>query len=219
MKTSVKTLLLIMTILCSCGTTTMVTSSWRKPNTTANGYKNIFIAAITKDISAKQSVENGLQEQLQQKGLTVEKSIDVFPPDFSTQTGQKKELILSKIRSTNADGILTIALLRKENETRYIRGGAYWNPGLRYGYYNNFWSYYNNWYPYVYSPGYYDVHKVYYLETNLYDAKTELLIWAAQSKTYDPVDINSFLKGYIKSIYEQMVKDGLLNESTAAATR
>jgi hypothetical protein len=211
MKTRCAAIALLLTGVMSCGTTTMVTNSWRKDSATANGYKNIFVAAITSNIGAKQAVENGLQAQLQQQGLNVEKSIDVFPPDFSTQTGQKKELILSKIQSTNADGILTVALLRKETETRYQPGGGYWNPGLRYGYYNRFWSYYSNWYPSVYAPGYYDQQQVYYLETNLYNARTEELIWAAQSKTYDPSDIDSFLKGYIKAIKEQMIKDGLIS--------
>jgi hypothetical protein len=190
----------------------MITGSWRKPNATANGYQKIFIAAMSSNIPAKQAVESGLQAQLQQKGLTVVKSMDVFPPNFSNQTGQQKELVLNRIQSTNADGILTIALLKKETENRFVRtGGGYWNPGMRYGYYNRFSNYYNNWYPALYAPGYYDQQQVYYLETNLYDAKTEELIWAAQSETYDPGSIDDFLKGYVKSILEQMQKDGLIN--------
>jgi len=222
MKTPIKlfTLFVLAALFSACGTSTMITGSWRKPNATANGYQKIFIAAMSSDIPAKQAVENGLQVQLQQKGLTVIKSMDVFPPNFSTQTGQQKELILSKIQSTNADGILTIALLKKETENRFVRtGGGYWNPGLRYGYYNRFWNYYSNWYPALYAPGYYDQQQVYYLETNLYDAKTEELIWAAQSETYDPTSIDSFLKGYVKSILEQMQKDGLINSNNTTAAR
>ena len=212
MKTNLKYLSAgLLLLVAACGTSTMITSSWRKPAASANSYDNIFIAAISNNIPAKQRVEEGLQQILRQKGLKVEKSIDVFPPDFSTQTGQKHELILSKIRSTGADGILTIALLKQETETHYIPGACMWNPGARFGYYNTFWGYYNNWYPNVYSPGYYDEQKVYYLETNLYNARTEQLIWAAQSKTYDPVNIESFLKGYVQSIYDQMKKDGLIN--------
>jgi hypothetical protein len=203
--------------LASCGTATMITGSWRKDHATANNYHNIFVAAISSNIPAKQAVENGLEKHLEQKGLTVEKSMDVFPPNFSTQTGQKKDLILSKIHRTHADGILTIALLKKETENHYDRTGGYWNPGMRFGYYNRFWTYYSNWYPNVYAPGYYSEDKVYYLETNLYDAKTEQLIWAAQSKTYNPTDIDSFLKGYIKAIYKQMVKDGLLSQAVTVS--
>jgi hypothetical protein len=222
MKTSIKvtTLLIVAVLFSACGTSTMITGSWRKPNATANGYQKIFIAAMSSDIPAKQAVESGLQAQLQEKGLTVIKSMDVFPPNFSTQTGQQKELVLNKIQSTNADGILTIALLKKETENRFVRtGGGYWNPGLRYGYYNRFSNYYNNWYPALYAPGYYDQQQVYYLETNLYNAKTEELIWAAQSETYDPTSIDSFLKGYVKSIMEQMQKDGLISSNNATAAR
>ena len=206
-------LLMVPLLISSCGTSTMITSSWKKSDATANGYRNIFIAAITSNIPVKQKVEDGLQRILQQKGLTVEKSTDVFPPNFSTETGQKKDLAISRIRTTNADGILTIALLRRETESHYV--GGYWNPGLRYGYYNRFSDYYNNWYPSVYAPGYYVQDQVYYLETNLYNAKTEQLIWAAQSKTYDPGNIDSFLKGYVQTIYDQMAKDGLITSANA----
>jgi len=209
-------LCLLVSLFAACGTTTMITSSWRKDNATANGFHNIFIAAMTSNIPVKQEVEEGLQQQLQAKGLTVEKSVDVFPPNFSTQTGAQRELILSDIQKTGADGILTVALLRKETESRYIPGGGYWNPGLRYGYYNRFWSYYSNWSPYIYAPGYYDEQKVYYLETNLYNAHTEELIWAAQSKTYDPTNINSFLKGYVAAIQAQMIKDGVISGQTVS---
>jgi hypothetical protein len=203
-------------MLAACSTPTMVSSSWRKPNATANGFHNIFIAGITKETSTKQSLETGLQTLLQQKGLTVEKSIDVFPATFSNPARQQKDLVLSKIQGTNADGILTVTILRKETESHYVQGsGGYWNPGLRYGYYNRFWSYYNNYYPMVYSPGYYDQTKVYYIETNLYDARNEELIWAAQTKTYDPTSIDSFLKGYVNAIYDRMVKDGLISASVA----
>ncbi|WP_181276818.1 hypothetical protein [Arcticibacter pallidicorallinus] len=51
------------------------------------------------------------------------------------------------------------------------------------------------------------------METNLYNAKTEELIWAAQSETYDPSSITDFLKGYVKSNYERMQKDGLIGEN------
>lgn len=206
---------LLAVLLSACSTSTMITGSWRKPNATASGYHNIFIAALTSNIPVKQSVESGLQQQLQQKGFTVEKSTDVFPPNFSTQTGQTRELVLGKIQSVGADAILTIALLKQETESRYIPGAGGYFPG-RYGYYGRFWNYYNNFYPSVYSPGYYDQSKVYYLETNLYDARTEDLVWAAQSKTYDPANVDSFIKDYLKSIHEQMVKDGLITDNAVA---
>ncbi|MGY3214816.1 hypothetical protein [Mucilaginibacter sp. HD30] len=214
MKSSVKIFIALAALLVGCGTTTQITSSWRKPNATADSYNHIFVAALSSNIAAKQAVEDGIQQQLQEKGIKVDKGLDAFPPDFNTNSAQRKDLVLSRIKSTGADGILTIALLKEDTETHYRAGSGYWNPGLRYGYYNTFWNYYNNWYPSLYAPDYYDETKVYYLETNLYNAKTEQLIWTAQSKTYDPVSISSFLKGYLKTIREQMVKDGLIHPAS-----
>ena len=62
--------------------------------------------------------------------------------------------------------------------------------------------------------GYYQTEKVYYIQTNLFDAKTEKLIWSAQSKTYEPSSLDDFLQGYEKAISEQMVKDGLVAPSS-----
>ena len=211
------TLLLLGTLASSCVTSTMITSSWRKPDATVNNFKTLFVTALTSNIAAKQAVENGLQTHLQERGLTVAKGIDVFPPNYASQNTEQRNMVWNKIRATDADGILTIALLKKETESRFVpTGGSYWNPGLRYGYYNSFWNYYNRWYPDLYAPGYYDNNQVYYLETNLYDGRNEQLLWTAQSKTYEGSSIESFLKGYIKTIYEQMQKDGLISGQSSS---
>ena len=217
MKNAVKLLFVFAITISGCSTTTEITSSWRKPDAKADKFNNLFIAALTSNVAARQAVENGIQEDLQAKGVTVEKSLDIFPPDFNNTGNARREMPMSKIRATKADAILTIALLKQETETHYVPGSGLWNPGLRYGYYNNFSSYYNNWNTSLNSPGYYDETQVYYLETNLYNAKTEQLIWTAQSKTYDPTSIDAFLKGYLKSIYERMMKDGLISTKPIAA--
>jgi hypothetical protein len=60
-------LLIVPLLINSCGTSTMITSSWRKPNATANRYRNVFIAAITSNISVKQKIEDGLQQLYSKK--------------------------------------------------------------------------------------------------------------------------------------------------------
>lgn len=195
--------------IASCGTTTNVTGSWTKPGATANQFRSVFVSALTTDIPAKSAIENSLQRRLEPQ-LKVYKSIDVFPPDFASTNRGNQAILLDKIHSTNADAIMTISLVDRDKEQRYVRGSAVYNPMLRYGYYGRWSTYWGYWSPLYYTPGYYVTDKTYYLETNLYDAKTEDLIWSAQSETYNPSNINSFLKGYLKSIEKQMVTDGLI---------
>jgi len=195
--------------IASCGTATDITGSWKKPGATANQFKSVFVSAFTTDIPAKSAIENGLENMLEPR-LEVYKSIEAFPPDFESANRTDQAALLNKIRSTNADAIMTVALVDKDKEQRYVPGSAGYNPMLRYGYYGMWSTYWGYWHPLYYSPGYYVTDKIYYLETNLYNAKTEELIWSAQSETYNPSDINSFLKGYLKSLEKQMVEDGLI---------
>jgi hypothetical protein len=64
----------------------------------------------------------------------------------------------------------------------------------------------------MWDPGYYATDKTYFLETNLYDAATEKLVWSAQSETVNPGSIDKFVQDYPKKLIAQMVKDGLLKK-------
>src|SRR5690606_23752299 len=107
--------------------------------------------------------------------------------------------------------ILTVALIDKETETRYVPGNAGYAPMPRFGYYGTFWGYYNTWYPTLYSPGYYEGEKVYFIETNLYDADTEELLWSAQSETYNPRNLPDFASTFADVVVSRMERDDLLN--------
>lgn len=200
--------LLIALLVSSCGSTTAITASYKEPNATAN-YKKVFVTALTDNNAAKQNVENKMSELLVSRGVATIKSVDVLPPNFRKVAESKdKELVIQKIREKGCDGIMTIALVNKENETRYVQGTPYYPAGIPY--YGGFGAYYAYGYDNFYSPGYYTTDKIYYLEANLYDATTEKLVWSAQSKTYNPDSLDDFLNGYAKAIGEEMTKDGII---------
>ena len=81
---------------------------------------------------------------------------------------------------------------------------------VSFGFYGGFYNYYNYRYPAVYDPGYYTQDKTYFLETNLYDAETEKLLWSAQSRTYNPIDIDSFSEEFAGIIVARLKKEGLI---------
>lgn len=203
-------LILFTALLSACGTTTNITGSYKAPGVTQLAYKKIFVSALTEKAAVRQSVEKGIADYLATKGISAVTSTAIFPPDFHSSGNDKdKDLVLQKIREAACDALFTIALIDKENEARYVPGsGAY--PINAYGHYGTFGAYYNYGYGSFYSPGYYTNDKIYYLETNLYDATTEKLVWSAQSKTYDPTSLDSFLQGYLKAVNERVVKDGLV---------
>jgi len=192
----------------SCGTSTMVTGTWQKPAVTET-YDNIMVTALVPTTSSRSAIERSMVANLREEGTDASQSIDVIPPRLIEEEDKKREIQNTIIRD-GFDGVLTITLIDEDTETRYVRGSGMYRPYPYYGFYGNFWGYYDYWYPRFYEPGYYVENKVYYMETNLYDAQTEDLVWSAQSETYDPIDLESFAEGFSEEIVEELDEQGLI---------
>lgn len=156
---------------------THITGAWMNPKISGMTYSSIFIASLTSDNIARATVENDIAAELAKRGIAAFKSMDEFPPGIRKDSLSRED-ILSRMRSKKANAILTVSVIRKETESRYVPG-AYtpYESFLRYPFYADFWRYYSYWYPHFYEPGYYIKDEVYFIETNFYESSTEQLIW------------------------------------------
>jgi hypothetical protein len=200
----------------SCGSTTSITASYKEPQAATTDFKKVFIVALTDNTYAQQAVENTMSKLMTDRGATTIKSMDVLPPNFRKAAEAKdREMVLQKLREKGCDAIMTVALVDAKEESRYVPGTttSYYPMSYGYGYYGGFGSYYTYGYNNFYTPGYYTEDKVYYLETNIYDANTEKLVWSAQSQTYNPESIEDFLKGYSQALSDRMTKDNMMKKA------
>ncbi len=211
MKIQYSLLLFLSFLLISCSSSnTRITGSWANKEKLKNRQiESLFIAVLTSNIEAKTTLEDELAYQAAGRGIEAIKSYKIFKQTFTKDDVPSREELLTAIKSTNAQTIFTISLLDKETSTRYVPGTAAYRP-LGFGYYGNFYGYYTNIYPIMYEPGYYTTDKIYYIESNLYDAGTEELLWSAQSATYNPSDLENFVKNYTQTLLKQLEKDGLI---------
>jgi len=201
---------LAISVFTSCMNSTKITGTWKKQLQTEKTYNSVFVASLTSNNIVRATVENDIATEFIKQGITAYKSLDEFPPGIKMDS-ISKENIMNRMKNKKAEAILTVSLIRKETESRYISNGAYpYSPFPRYAYYADFWGYYSYWYPSAYSPGYYEQDKTYFIETNLYDAVTEQLIWSAQSKTYNPAGIDKFSKEFSKLIVLKLKEDKML---------
>lgn len=205
------TAFIISIILNSCSTTsTIITGTWNNDSINQR-YDHILVAALTENVAIKSTLEEDIAAKLREEGIRVTKSIDVLPPKFIDDENQKKK-ILNNINQDGIGGILTVSLLDKETETRYVPGSYAYIPSSRFGYYGTFWSYYDYWYPRFQADGYYAASRTYFIETNLYDAGTENLVWSAQSETYSPDRLQLFSEDLATRITARMTTDDLIVE-------
>ncbi|MFW6370123.1 MAG: hypothetical protein ACOC10_02830 [Bacteroidota bacterium] len=199
---------IMMIIVFSCGSSTTITGTWERQEIPRD-YNNVLVAALTPQTGIKATIENEMAQNLSEVGVEASQSIEVLPPKFSDDDNQKQR-VLDAIQTNEVDAILTVTVIDEETETRYSPGAASYAPYPAFDFYGNFWGYYSHWYPRFDSPGYYSEDKIYFIETNLYDADTEDLIWSAQSETYNPADIETFSEDFAEEIVEQLTEDGIL---------
>lgn len=210
MKRYIKTpvFLFVLFIAAACSSSTSITGTWEKQDIEKD-YNNVLVAALTPQTRVKATIEGEIAEELTEGGIEASQSINVLPPKFTDDDNQKQR-ILDAIQTNGVDAILTVSVIEEETETRYSPGTAGYAPYPAYGYYGSFWRYYSHYYTTFYSPGYYSEDEVYFIETNLYDAETEDLIWSAQSQTYNPADLEDFSDDFAEEIVEQLAEDDIL---------
>jgi hypothetical protein len=196
-------------LLLGCAASTRITGSWKNPNAPQKTYNRVFIAALSGDKVTRSAIEDHLEETLRNFGVVSQKSMNELTPGFKKDSLTKEE-IMRKVHETGNDGILTVSVLRKETESRYVDGN--YAPMSRFGYYGTFWGYYSYWSPFAYNPGYYVRDDIYYFETNLYDAGTEALVWSAQSETYSYGDLQTFSREFARLTAEKMAQDRLIKK-------
>lgn len=200
-------------LLGACGTTVHMTGTWKAPEAPSGGYHNMLVAAVTSNVGAQQVVEAKMAEALQKHGVVAGKGLDIFPPKFNPQSEAEKEAAAQKIRSAGYNAILTVSVVNRESQTRYVPGTVSYAPYPTYGYYGRFWGYYGYMYGSVYSPGYYTTDKTYFLESNLYDLSQDgKLVWSGQSETYNPNSLESFAKSFAVQVSTALDNSGLLKK-------
>lgn len=204
-------ILLMAGMIWSCSPITRITGSW--VDDTAKGKtlsgRTIFIASLTRNMKVRTNLESGITQLAAQKNVKTVQGSDYFSPEFYQKIPSERQL-LTKIRNSGASAILTISMINKESETRYVPGSRGYAPYPFYSWYGGFYSYYNYWRPMFYEPGYYVTDRTYFMETNLYDLESNKIIWSAQSETVNPGSIDNFVRTYPKVLIDQLVKDGLL---------
>lgn len=192
-------------LLASCGSTTDIVGSWEKPGFKESlGNKRVFVVALSQNLPAKQKVEGDLATLFSSNGFTVTKSLDVFPPTMESKHLRDKNFLIAKLKNYNTDLIVTNSVVDKKTYERYYGGGmGPWGGG--------FWGYWGGYWGGMWGPGFSSTEKVYYLETNIFDARTSELLWSVQTRTDSPSSLNSFIEGYVKTIGKKMAADGILN--------
>lgn len=185
--------LFVSLVLLSSCTTTKFKSVWK--DTSYKGYiESVMVVGVAERLDIRQFFEREFVRQFKERGVNAIASVDVI----ASEKEITEDVILSAAQEQGADMILVTHLLSIGGTTSYHLPK---HPTNFHGYYD--WAY-----AYVHGPSYYTQgSQSVLLATNLYETKTEKLIWSVTTKTVDIHEskfkiIKSKSRGAIKNLHK-----------------
>ena len=190
-------------LLLSACATTQLTSVWKDPSYQTRPAR-ILVIGVARSPLNRRLFEDEFVRQLKSRGTDAIASYTVLP---DAQQGDQAD-IAKKVAELGADTLLITRLVSKKVVQVYVPGTPYYPPPF----YDTWPNYYVYGYRYMYTPGYIANDEYAVIETNLYDAKTDKLIWAASSETGINDSDKNLIQSYIKVMVNNMIGLGLLGK-------
>ena len=195
-------LILVAMLLTACAST-QLNSVWKDPSYQTRPAK-IMVVAVAKNPINRRLFEDEFVQQLKSRGTNAIASYTILP---DKQEGDQV-IIAKKVAEMGADTVLITRLVSKKTVHVYVPGTAYYPPPF----YNSWPDYYGYGYRYMYTPGYIAEDEYAVMETNLYEAKSDKLVWAASSETGISGSDQSMIQGYVGVMVKNMIGLGLLGK-------
>jgi len=188
-----------------CASTTF-TSTWKAPDAAPLSAKrgDLVVAMVMSKVeSTRRSGEDMLSTELQNRGLRPIPSFTLIPLDQVDD----REKALAAVRDSGAVAVIAMRPLTVEKEQTYVPP-TYMGPGV--GPYGAWGGYYAYGWDAAYSPGYVMTNTIVRVEVLVFDLRQDKLLWAGQSKTTNPDQLDVFIRDLVGGAAAEMNRAGVL---------
>lgn len=195
----------------ACSSTRFV-DSWRNREVTTFNPDKILVVGIADNLTARKIFEERLKNEFTRRNIAAYESSVVFDGSFTDSRKSEAEIdaMRDQLIADGYDAVVITAIIGTDNRQQYRSGGYYtFGPHLWYG----FGPYYYRFQDIYFTPDYYDAHKVYQVETSIYNLKKEgnkSLVWVGTFNIVDPSSITEAVNDYVERIVDQLEKEGLM---------
>jgi hypothetical protein len=191
----------VILLLSSCANT-KISQSWVEPNHNKS-YNDILIIGIGESEQSRRAYESYFADALRSNKIEALASYTLIKSNEKID----RNTVVKAIEGLEVDAVIVTHMVAVDEETVYrpstgygYGGGGYYG-GAHYGGLYNYYPHVNS---YVHNPGYYTTHETYTLETNLYDVKSEELIWSARSRTFSPESVGEVIVDLTKLLIKDL---------------
>ncbi len=194
-------ILLIALFLSACATP-RPNAVWMDPSYHSHPAR-IMVIGVAKSAANRRIFEDEFVRRLTAHGVQAIASYTVLPDELQ----EDHKAIADKVAELGADTVLITRLVSRKTVQNYVPGTVYFPP-TPYGTWPN---YYDFGYEAIYLPGYVAEQELAEIETNLYDASNDKLIWASTTELDTRGAIPDRIREYIGIVTKAMVRQGLLH--------
>ena len=159
----------------SCaGTSTKLTWVWEDETYDGGFLDDLMVIGVSENEIRRQMFEDHFVEEFQKRGVKAVSSAKIFPPDEE----MTREKVLEEVEKQGLDAILVTRLIRVKKDEKFVAPATSAYPSARYARFD----------VYSYSTGDYAKYGGSYkkrfdikLETNIYEADSQMIIWSGKS--------------------------------------
>ena len=196
-------LLIVPLLLHSCASSTLTATCYDQSYAGSNSLRDVLVVAVTEEETSRRLYEDGFVAALGESGVRGIQSYSLQVSDIEPT----KQAVQTAVAMADARYVLITRHLSTDKKQHYSPPEpVYVDP-----YYSRMHRYYPLAYQEVrYRPGYTYTVTTVSIESNLYDAQTEKLIWSAQSKSVDPNMSKTFFDGLVDVFVKDLKEKKLL---------
>jgi len=193
---------LIVVLLVACATT-QIKAVWKDASYTGRPQR-VMVIAVAREPIYRRMFEDEFVLQLKARGTDAIASYSTLPD----KSQDDQVAIAGMVKQLGADTVLVSRLVSKRSVRVYYPATISHRP-----YHYRTWpEYYRHGYDLINAPGYSTEYEYALMETNLYNARNDKLIWAATTETGVDNLKQALIKPYINTILKTMGDYGLLKE-------
>jgi len=184
-----------------------IVSSWKAPDAKPMQVQDARVAAVAmvSDPQLRQQAEDQLVKELNARGAQGVAMYRLMP-----STDPKQEQAARKaLEAANVQGIV---VMRPKGTTEKSTTTPIVNDPEYTGYWGSFYS--TGWSnPYNTIPGTTTTDRLVGVETRVYSLPQNKLVWAGESRTTNPANVNSLISEVVTAVGRELQREGLINQA------
>jgi hypothetical protein len=207
-----------------CATATQIQSSWTDPTFSGTPFDRVAVVALFDSTAESRTFEQSAASALEERGIDALPAFTIVSEERMYEEAELRE----QLADADVDGILIYRLIAVDERNVYRNPTPYMQVpgGIMFGdpyywYYYPRWNYYWHWrstWDVTRSPGYWEPLVYVIVESSLYDARKDRLVWTAKSATIDNSQFKTLADSIVTRVTRELIDANIVAGRDAGRT-